>query len=136
MSIKKAKVTFSRFGLHSAVQNKVVYLPELNITYKDKLKSKGCFLLDAKKVTKKSYKACGYGDDFIVLYVDKEYLIYSELGDLLSTLSDEIGQLIVVNNDHFIVRIENSIFGFDKNGNEIGGRKLTGEEIAMLNVDK
>ena len=104
MTIKKAKVSFTRLEDFSMNQPQTVSLPYMSITYTDKPKKS--IFLDAKKVTEDSYKGCSFGEGFVVLHIDNEYMMFSESGNFLLALPNDIGELVMVNPDLFEVRME------------------------------
>ena len=138
MTIKNAKVKFVRFGARaffcSQTLPKVVYLPHLEISYIEKGRKKDSFQLDYDMVTKKNYKGIVSAENFVVVWVDDNYLIYSESGEHLTTLNDEIGRLVSVNESCFCVAKEKMLFTYNEKGDIVGQRELIEDELKDLGI--
>ena len=138
MTIKNAKVKFVRFGARaffcSQSLPKVIYLPHLEISYIEKGREKDSFRLDYDMVTKKNYKGFVSAENFVVVWVDHNYLIYSESGELLTTLNDDVGRLVSVNESCFCVAKDRIIFIYNEKGNIVGKRELAEDELKEVGI--
>ncbi len=138
MTIKNAKVKFVRFGVRaffcSQSLPKVIYLPHLEISYIEKGREKDSFQLDYDMVTKKNYKGIISAEKFVVVWASNNYLIYSESGEHLTTLDDEIGRLVSVSEACFCVAKDKMLFAYNEKGNIVGQRELTEDELKELGM--
>lgn len=138
MTVKNAKVKFVRFGARaffcSQSLPKAVYFPRLEISYMEKRRKKDSFKLDYDIVTKENYKGVVSAENFVVVWVGNTYLIYSESGEHLTTLNDEIGRLVSGGKTSFCVAKEKMLFAYNENGDIIGQRELAGAELKELGM--
>lgn len=138
MTIKNAKVKFIRFGarafFYSQTLPKVIYLPHLEISYIEKGRKKDSFQLDYDMVTKKNYKGIVFAENFVVVWVSDNYLIYSESGEHLTTLNDEIGRLVSVDKTSFCVAKDRTLFTYNEKGDIVGQRELIEDELKELGI--
>ena len=133
MAIKDAKVKFIRMGMHAiGMKAKTVYIPTLDVSYMEKERKRGCFSLEASSVTKKNYRGVAVSKDFVVVCTTERYLVFSDNGELLATLSNEIGQIISIDEKYFVINKDKSIYFYDKNGKLVHQRELTENEIKSL----
>lgn len=133
MTVKNAKVKFVRFGARaffcSQSLPKTVCFPRLEISYMEKRRKKDSFKLDYDIVTKENYKGVVSAENFVVIWVGNTYLIYSESGEHLTTLNDEIGRLVSGGKTSFCVAKEKMLFAYNEKGDVVGQRELTEEEL-------
>ena len=133
MTIKNAKVKFVRFGARaffcSQMLPKVAYFPRLEISYIEKGRKRDSFQLNYDMVAKKNYKGIVHAENFVVVWVGNNYLIYSESGVHLTTLNDEIGRLVSGDKTSFYVVKEKTSFAYNEKGGVVGQRELTEEEL-------
>lgn len=138
MAIKEAKVKFMRLGVHalgcSQSLPKAIYFPSLEISYMEKGRKKGSFTLDQNMVTKKNYRGTATAEKFVVVWAGNNYLIYSESGEHLTTLNDEIGRLVSVSGTCFCVAKDKMLFAYNEKGNIVGQRELTEDELKELGI--
>lgn len=138
MTIKNAKVKFVRFGARaffcSQTLPKVVYLPHLEISYIEKGRKKDSFQLDYDMVTKKNYKGIVSAENFVVVWAGNNYLFYSEFGEHLTTLNDEIGRPVSVNKNSFCVAKEKMLFAYNEKGYIVGRRELAEDELKEVGM--
>lgn len=135
VTIKNVKVTMSRIGVHTGNFNKNVYLPAVDITYTDPNREKLAtfiFVSDGNLgLKKKDYHGVVVCGDFFVILFTNEWEIRSDDCKLLCTMKP-CGTPIQADINDFIVREGNVITGYDKNGNNIGSRELTNDELDYL----
>ena len=138
MTIKNAKVKFVRFGVRaffcSQSLPKVIYLPHLEISYIEKGREKDSFQLDYDMVTKKNYKGIISAENFVVVWADNNYLFYSEFGEHLTTLNNEIGQLISADKNSFCVAKEKMLFVYNEKDDVVGQREDTEDKQKELGM--
>lgn len=138
MAIKEAKVKFMRLGVHalgcSQSLPKAIYFSSLEISYMEKGRKKGSFTLDQNMVTKKNYRGTATAEKFVVVWAGNNYLIYSESGEHLTTLNDEIGRLVSVSGNCFCVAKDKMLFAYNEKGNIVGQRELTEDELKELGM--
>ena len=138
MAIKEAKVRFTRLGVHalgcSQSLPKAIYFPSLEISYMEKGRKKDSFTLDQNMVTKKNYRGTATAKKFVVVWAGDNYLIYSESGEHLTTLNDEIGRLVSVSGTCFCVAKDKMLFAYNEKGNIVGQRELTEDEFKQLGM--
>ncbi len=138
MTIKNAKVKFVRFGARaffcSQSLPKVIYLPRLEISYVEKGRNKESYKLEYDEVTKENYKGILSAGNFVVVWAGNNYLIYSESGEHLTTLNNEIGRLVSVSGTCFCVAKDKMLFAYNEKGNIVGQRELTEDELKELGM--
>lgn len=131
--VKEIKLTMSRIGVHAGVTNKVVYVPDIKITFEDpKCPPKRFYMMNlAGKFKKADYLGYVICEEFFVLIFKQEWEIISSKGELVTSMQP-CGQIIGVEPDYFAVKEGNMLVGYDGKGKIIGSRELTEEEIAEL----
>lgn len=133
MAIKDAKVKFMRLGMHAiGMKAKMIYIPTLDVSYMEKERKRGCFSLEANSVTKKNYRGIAVSKDFVVLCLTDCYLVYSEVGEPLASLSNDIGRIVAIDERYFAACKDKSLFAYDKNGKLVHQRELTEAELKSL----
>ena len=134
MSIKKVKVVFSEFGIHtpSMTKRKKIYMVYADVqvtTQKTHLHVNVVEGFVEKKITAHTY-VCEHF--FVILYGDK-YLFFNEAGEKTAEKTkEEVGKVISVWEDNFVSMVGTNMRQFDSNGNLVGERPFTEEETAQL----
>lgn len=132
--VKDVKVTMSQLGVNvPGKKRRVLYMPSCTISYVDKDKNNcrtgiGELLGRFKKSDYLGKVVCG---DFFVLIFKLEWEFISAEGKLLKSMPP-CGKIVGVEENNIVVRNGDMITGYDKEGQNIGSRKLTSEEIKML----
>ena len=133
MAIKDAKVKFIRLGMHAiGMKSTTIYIPTLEINFMEKEKKRKEFSLEECDVTKKNYRGVAVSKDFVVVCTTERYLVFSDNGELLAPLSNDIGQIISIDEKYFVINKDKSIYFYDKNGKLVHQRELTENEIKSL----
>lgn len=134
-TIKSVKLKFSRIGINVPDRpRKVIYFPEITITYTNPEKKAIQKSIPELFGRFKNSDYLGYAScaEFLVLIFKSEWEIVSMEGKLLLSMPP-CGQIIAVQDDYFIVKNDNTLTGYNKEGKNIGSRELTAEEIEELN---
>ena len=100
----------------------------------EKGRKKGSFTLDQNMVIKKNYRGTATVEKFVVVWAGNNYLVYSESGEHLTTLNDEIGRLVSVSETCFCVAKDKMLFAYSKKGDIVGQRELTEDELKELDM--
>lgn len=134
-TIKNVKVVMSRIGVHAASFNKVVYMPAVTITYTDPNRKKFNTFISVSDgnigLKKKDYHGVVICGDFFVILFTNEWEIRSDDCKLLATMKP-CGTPIQADETEFVVRNDNVITWYNKEGNNVGSRELTAEELEYL----
>ncbi len=80
----------------------------------------------------KDYQGYGIGIDMFIIATVKKYYIFTEDCKLENELSRDIGKLIQMVEDGFIIQKDKTISKYDNNGNFVEKRKLTEQELEDL----
>lgn len=132
--IKDVKVTMSQLGVNvPGKKRSVVYIPSCTISYVDKDKNDcrtgiGELFGRFRKSDYLGKAVCG---EFFVLIFKLEWEFISADGKLLKSMPP-CGKIIGVEENNIVVRNGDIITGYDREGQDIGSRKLTVEEMKML----
>jgi hypothetical protein len=135
MKIKKVKVTMSRIDITSEeAPRRVVYMPLAKIDYmKKEHHSKTVHLDQAFIPDKKFFKGWIIGLSYFVGITENSYQIYDENGIRTGTASmEDFGRPIQVNEDNFICLKGKTVSLIAKNGECVGSRELTAEELKSI----
>ena len=135
MAIKKVKVVFSEFGIHTPSlegKRKRIYMVYADIQVTSQKPHLHVDVVEGfveKKIAVPTY-VCEHF--FVLLYGDK-YLFYNEAGEKTAEKArEEVGKVISVWEDNFVSMVGTNMRQFDSNGSLVGERPFTEEEIAQL----
>ena len=132
--IKDVKVTMSQLGVNvPGKKRRILYMPSCTISYVDK-DEKSCRTAIGEllgRFRKSDYLGKAVCGEFFVLIFKLEWEFISAEGKLLKSMPP-CGKIVGVEENNIVVRNGDMITGYDKEGQNIGSRKLTSEEIKML----
>ena len=111
----------------------VMYWPSCTISYVDKDKSSCQMVIEELlgRFKKSDYLGKAVCGEFFVLIFKQEWEFVSAEGELLKSMPP-CGKIVGVEESNIVVRNGDMITGYDKEAQNIGSRKLTAEEITML----
>lgn len=135
MKIKKVKVTMSRIGITTMdAPRRVFYMPLAKIDYMEKEHRSQTVHLDQVFIPdKKFFKGWIIGLSYFVGITENSYQIYDENGIRTGTASmEDFGRPIQVNEDNFICLKGKTVSLIAKNGECVGSRELTVEELKSV----
>ena len=138
MGIKSVKVTMSRIGIHTVDKPKatVRYMPMAKISYIEEGKASKEVFLDMVMVKKSHFKGWIIGLTFFAGITADGYQIYNEDGERTGfALKEEVGQVIQANENDFICMKDGVANLIGKDGSISRSRKLTEEELKMIQGD-
>ena len=130
---KSVKCKMNRIGVNGPGVHEVLYFPDVTIDYKDserKTLRAGISELFGR-FKKSDYQGIAVCGDFFVLVFKGEWEIISSEGKLLKSITP-CGKIVGVDESYFVVRNDDMITGYDKDGKNVGSRKLTAEEIKIF----
>ena len=135
MKIKNVKVTMSYVGLTAGdTPRQVAYMPLAKISYVEKEHRSKTVLLDETLVPDKKYfKGWIIGVSYFAGITKDSCQIYDENGNRTGTVSiEEFGKPIQANEDNFICLKGKTVSWIAKNGECVGSRELTVEELKSV----
>lgn len=135
MKIKNVKVTMSYVGLTAGdTPRQVAYMPLAKISYVEKEHRSKTVLLDETLVPDKKYfKGWIIGVSYFAGITKDSCQIYDENGNRTGTVSiEEFGKPIQANEDDFICLKGKTVSWIAKNGECVGSRELTVEELKSV----
>jgi len=135
MKIKNVKVTMSYVGLTAGdTPRQVSYMPLAKISYVEKEYRSKTVLLDETLVPDKKYfKGWIIGVSYFAGITKDSCQIYDENGNRTGTVSiEEFGKPIQANEDNFICLKGKTVSWIAKNGECVGSRELTVEELKFV----
>ncbi len=135
MKIKNVKVTMSYVGLTAGdTPRQVSYMPLARISYVEKEYHSKTVLLDETLVPDKKYfKGWIIGVSYFAEITKDSCQIYDENGNRTGTVSiEEFGKPIQANEDNFICLKGKTVSWIAKNGECVGSRELTVEELKSV----
>ena len=135
MKIKNVKVTMSYVGLTAGdTPRQVSYMPLAKISYVEKEHRSKTVLLDETLVPDKKYfKGWIIGVSYFAGITKDSCQIYDENGNRTGTVSiEEFGKPIQANEDNFICLKGKTVSWIAKNGECVGSRELTVEELKFV----
>lgn len=135
MKIKNVKVTMSYVGLTAGdTPRQVSYMPLARISYVEKEHHSKTVLLDETLVPDKKYfKGWIIGVSYFAGITKDSCQIYDENGNRTGTVSiEEFGKPIQANEDNFICLKGKTVSWIAKNGECVGSRELTVEELKFV----
>lgn len=135
MKIKNVKVTMSYVGLTAGdTPRQVAYMPLARISYVEKEHRSKTVLLDETLVPDKKYfKGWIIGVSYFAGITKDSCQIYDENGNRTGTVSiEEFGKPIQANEDNFICLKGKTVSWIAKNGECVGSRELTVEELKSV----
>lgn len=135
MKIKKVKVTMSRIGITTMdAPRRVFYMPLAKIDYMEKEHRSQTVHLDQVFIPdKKFFKGWIIGLSYFVGITENSYQIYDENGIRTGTASiEDFGRPIQANEDDFICLKGKRVSLIAKNGECVGSRELTVEELKSV----
>jgi hypothetical protein len=135
MKIKNVKVTMSYVGLTAGdTPRQVSYMPLAKISYVEKEHRSKTVLLDETLVPDKKYfKGWIIGVSYFAGITKDSCQIYDENGNRTGTVSiEEFGKPIQANEDNFICLKGKTVSWIAKNGECVGSRELTVEELKSV----
>jgi len=130
---KSVKCEMKRIGVNVPGVHETLYFPGVTIDYKDperKTLRTGISELFGR-FKKSDYQGIAVCGDFFVLVFKGEWEIISSEGKLLKSIPPS-GNIVGANESYFVVRNDDMITGYDKDGKNVGSRKLTAEEIMKI----
>ena len=135
MKIKNVKVTMSYVGLTAGdTPRQVAYMPLAKISYVEKEHRSKTVLLDETLVPDKKYfKGWIIGVSYFAGITKDSCQIYDENGNRTGTVSiEEFGKPIQANEDNCICLKGKTVSWIAKNGECVGSRELTVEELKSV----
>ena len=133
MEIESVKVGKTRIGMHysnpEGAVNKNVYYCRVEISYIGIKKKKTCYLFDVLYSIYQGTLSCR---DFFVIGTNKEYRIYNDAGEFITSLPVNMGRPVGVQTDAFVLLKGSTITGYGKDGKAIGSKELSPEELKQL----
>lgn len=135
MKIKNVKVTMSYVGLTAGdTPRQVAYMPLAKISYVEKEhRSKTVHLDETLVPDKKYFKGWIIGVSYFAGITKDSCQIYDENGNRTGTVSiEEFGKPIQANEDDFICLKGKTVSWIAKNGECVGSRELTVEELKSV----
>lgn len=129
----KMKKAFGMF-VSGSDKHTIMYSPKVTIVYENpEMESIQVEIFElCGRFKPSAYQDVVVCDDFFVLSFKTEWEIVSSDGKLLKSMPP-CGQIIGAEGQHFIVRNDDTLTSYDKEGKSIENRKLTAEEMKALN---
>ena len=133
--IKDVQARMSQIGISTSnsTKRKVMYMPSVTVEYED-FEKKPCHAYIGEllgKFKKSDFLGSVICGEFFVLIFKLEWEIISPECKLIASMPPS-GEIIAVKENHFIVRNNNIITGYDIEGKNVGSRELTAEEMNTL----
>ena len=131
--MSSVKVYFSKFGVTTnQSKRRVLYVPAAKITYTDKKRKSKTEYYFGSPITKKNYMGMIEGGSFFVIVRQPNiFHFFNSEGEQVAEVEIN-GEPIQANEDDFVVKDGNTVIWYGANGNKIGERPLTEEELKMF----
>ena len=134
MSIVTAKMNFYKYGVHAAsieVPGTLI-LPELAIKVSGK-RTMNRVSLEPNRFQKTDYKGIAICENFLAVIISDSYILFDEEGKEHATIiREEAGEIIGVQPECVLLVKGTSLRGYGVDGDILGERELTQEEINVL----